>query len=417
MTERAQGTAEGRLLATLQRLLELPAIDLSSALNEASQHIVNALGCDKVDAFLFNEEKNSLVAAGTSDTPMGRKQQALGLDFLPLANGGKAVESFVTGLTFVTGHLDQEPGTLRGMVEALGIRSQIDVPLEVGGARRGILSAVSATPEFFDEHDVIFMVSVAHWVGALAHRAELIEAIRTADVEQGRRAAADEIVTVLAHDLRNHLNPLQGRLQLLRMGATRDGRERDVEHVNVALRSVKRLTLLVSDLLDVSRLDHGLFALTPVSVDVVALTKETAAALATHEIEIQVSAPDELPVVADPDRLKQALENVVGNAIRYSPKGEPVRVEIHGEPENGERHVTVDVIDKGPGVPAEILPHVFERFAVGKGSSGLGLGLYLASRIADVHGGSLMVESAPGKGTRFRFVLPIDGPVTQSDGA
>jgi signal transduction histidine kinase len=416
MTERATETAEGRLLATLQRLLELPAIDLSTALDEASQHIVDALGCDKVDAFLFNEEKHSLVAIGTSNTPMGRKQRALGLDFLPLANGGKIAESFVTGRTIVTGHLDQEAGELRGMVDALGVRSQIDVPLEVNGARRGVLSAVSATPEFFDKHDVIFMTSVSHWVGALAHRAELIEEIRTADVQRGRRAAADEIVTVLAHDLRNHLNPLQGRLQLLRMGAARDGRERDVEHVNAALRSVQRLTLLVSDLLDVGRLDHGLFALNPVSIDVVALTRETAAALGTPDVEIQVSAPDELLVMADPDRLKQALENVVGNAIRYSPKGDPVRVEIRGGLENGGRQMTLDVIDQGPGVPAEILPHVFERFAVGKGSSGLGLGLYLASRIVGVHGGSLTVESAPGKGTRFRFVLPIDGPTSPSDG-
>jgi signal transduction histidine kinase len=112
-------------------------------------------------------------------------------------------------------------------------------------------------------------------------------------------------------------------------------------------------------------------------------------------------------VTADPDRLRQVLANLVANAVRYSPPGAPVLVEVGREPGAEAERALVTVADQGPGIPADLLPRLFERFAPGPGSNGLGLGLYLANRIAAAHGGSLTVDTALGKGTRFRLALPL----------
>ena len=158
---------DDRLLETLQRLLAIQAPELRPALNQASDLVAQTLGAEKVDVLLYEAAKDSLVAMGTSDTPMGRRQHELGLDRVPIANGGAQVRVFQTGEPYLTGHADQDPEQPRGIVEGLGVRSQLDVPLDVGGARRGILSAMSAIPDRFSERDLGFLAAVATWVGML----------------------------------------------------------------------------------------------------------------------------------------------------------------------------------------------------------------------------------------------------------
>jgi signal transduction histidine kinase len=111
-------------------------------------------------------------------------------------------------------------------------------------------------------------------------------------------------------------------------------------------------------------------------------------------------------VNADSERLRQVLENLVTNAIKHSPAGEPVMVELAIENRIDGKWANVTVADRGPGVPVDQLPTLFTRFAAGAGSTGLGLGLYLAARIAAAHGGSLDVNSTPGAGARFTLALP-----------
>jgi GAF domain-containing protein len=113
-----------------------------------------------------------------------------------------------------------------GFREGLGIRSLLGVPLLVSGQRRGVLLAASARPERFTEEDRHFLEAVAGWVGEVAHRAELVEQLTAQAAEQARRATADEVVTVLAHDVRNLIMPLRGRADLLLRRAQRAGRTR-----------------------------------------------------------------------------------------------------------------------------------------------------------------------------------------------
>jgi GAF domain-containing protein len=220
------GSPDGdRYLATLQQLLVLSAVTLPEALGRAAELLAATLTADKVDAFLYDPRIDSLVAMGVSDTPMGRRQRALGLDRLPVTNGGRSVGVFQTGISYRSGDVEHDAGELPGMYHGLGIRSAITVPFQVNGTSRGVLHVVSAQPEYFAERDLRFLESVAHWVGNAAAQAELTERVTAQAVAQSRRAVAEELVTVLAHDLRNYLTPPKGRIDLIQRRAKREQRQ------------------------------------------------------------------------------------------------------------------------------------------------------------------------------------------------
>ncbi|HEX2173002.1 MAG TPA: HAMP domain-containing sensor histidine kinase, partial [Dehalococcoidia bacterium] len=356
MTKQQEAPARSdRLLETLERLLALEATDLTDSLNQAAQSIAEALEADKVDAFLHAGDVDVLVAFGTSDTPMGRRQKALGLDRLPTANGGRAVHVFRDGRPFLTGHAEDDPEELIGIREGLAVRSSVMVPLEIGGERRGVLLASSAQSEFFTERDLAFLTAVAHWVGLLAHRAELVGRLTQAAAEAGRRTAADELITVVAHDLGNYLTTLRGRIELIRRRALADQRPADVREADQALHALARLDRLTGDLLDVGRLERGLFAIDPSPVDLVRLTEDVAAALSTETKPIRVTARGPIIGYIDPGRISQALENLLSNAVRHTPEGAAVAVELTTEPRPDARRAIITIRDQGPGIPPDLL--------------------------------------------------------------
>jgi signal transduction histidine kinase len=286
------------------------------------------------------------------------------------------------------------------------------VALDVGGERRGVMLLASLHPDFFTDEDARLMETVARWVGLTTHRAELAEQIAAAAQEQGRRAGAEELVTVLAHDLRNYLNPLNMRLDVLRLRAERDAREDDLRDVELLGKSVGRLAALVNDILDVSRLDAGLFHFVPQRVELSALVREIVGAFesAQHAIRITVQQGDDIRVMGDPARLRQCLENVIANAIQKSPPTAAIHIFVRREERTGRpRCGVIEIIDEGPGIPAEQLPHLFDRYHTGRfREGGIGLGLFIAKRIAATHGGDLVATSSPGKGARFTLTLPLE---------
>jgi DNA-binding NarL/FixJ family response regulator len=182
------------LLRTLERLLALDALELKPTLDEASQLVAEALGADKVDVFLLDPAKATLAALGTSDTPMGRLQHAIGMERMPLANGGRAVQVFEHGASYIIGHADEDPEELRGITQGLGVRSELLCPLAVGGERRGVLQAMCERPDAFSPRDLQFLEAVARWIGMLTHRAELVEQRVAEATEQARREATEELL-------------------------------------------------------------------------------------------------------------------------------------------------------------------------------------------------------------------------------
>jgi signal transduction histidine kinase len=400
-------SSETRRLTTLERLLAISATDVRMALNHASQLLNDTLRADKSEVFLYDPTCDTLISSGISDTPMARKQIALGLDRLPVSNGGKTVQVFQTGASFRSGHLDQEPDELPGIKHALGVRSVLVVSLDVNGVRRGAIQIDAAQPEHFTAADVPFLEAVSHWVGLVLQRTELGERIAQAAAEQARHRAADDLITILAHDLRAPLTALNGRAFMLAIRAEREGHQASLHDAQGIRQAVDRLERMIADLLDTARLEQGLFTLMPTVMNLADVVRETVATLMTGADEIAVRTPDEVVVAADPERIRQVLENLLSNARKHAPVGVPVRVEVQTESRTGGAWAVVAVRDEGPGIAPEMVSHLFKRFVAGRGTTGLGLGLYLAHGIAAAHGGTLTVESQLGNGATFRLALPL----------
>jgi two-component system, OmpR family, sensor kinase len=233
-------------------------------------------------------------------------------------------------------------------------------------------------------------------------------------LERGRQIAAQELVTILAHDLRNYLTPLKMRIDLTRRKAVAEGREHDVRDLSSASATIERMGRMVAELLDAARLEEGVFSISPAPVNLTEVVHDIAESLQIHETPITVDAPGDIVTQADPDRMRQAVENLLSNAIRYAPEGTGVRVVVTSEVRNGRDWVSIAIIDKGPGIAPEILPRLFQRFSSGPDSTGLGLGLYVASRIAQAHGGTLTADSNPGQGTRFTLSIPQSRDTTDT---
>jgi len=266
---------------------------------------------------------------------------------------------------------------------------------------------VSTQPAAFTSDDLRFLEAVAGWVGLVVQRAESMGRAARDAAARARRDTAEELIDVLAHDLRTPLTPLRGHLDLIRRIARHEGRQDYLRHVADADAALQRLTRMIAEVLDTSRLDRGLFTLDVEPVDLADLVRETADLLRASEAKIRVQAPDALPIEGDPQRLRQALENLLSNALQHSPPGAPVHVTVETERREDGGRAVVSVRDEGPGIPPALLPTLFERFARGAHSTGLGLGLYLAQGIAAAHGGALTVASHLGKGTTFCLSVPL----------
>jgi two-component system, OmpR family, sensor kinase len=407
-TMQAEGAADHhpKLLATLGQLLAIQATTVKPALDTASTLIADALGADKVDTFLYDSTKHTLVAVGTSATPMGQQQRALGLDRLPLANGGRAVEVFQTGQVYHYGQVDTDLEELRGIREGLGVRSQVCVPLAIDGVRRGVLQADSAQRDAFSVENAHFLEAVANWVGMVIQRAELVEQLTREATQEAQRLVAEELVTVLAHDLGNYLTPLLGQVQILHKRAVREGRAREVRDATMLQQGLLRLQRLIADLLDIGRIEQGVFTVSRQPVNLSEVAREAASALQTAEFRVEIQAPDELVVMVDPNRIEQAIANLLSNARRHAP-GSPVLVFIECEQQGDTLWASLNVQDRGPGIAPEVVPHLMKRFVRGRHSQGLGIGLYLARSIAEAHGGTLEVTSTVGQGTTFRLRVPV----------
>ena len=134
----------------------------------------------------------------------------------------------------------------------------------------------SLQPDWFTPEDVRFAESIVAWVGVVTHKAEMAQEIARTAAEQGRRAVAEELVTVLAHDLRNFVSPISARLELMRRRASNHGRERDVRDCQAGQRTVDRLNRLISDLLDVARLDRGVLNLDVQPINLAEVARDVA---------------------------------------------------------------------------------------------------------------------------------------------
>jgi signal transduction histidine kinase len=234
----------------------------------------------------------------------------------------------------------------------------------------------------------------------------------------------DQFLSVASHELKNPLTALLGNAQLLQRRAGREGQlnERNQRAIGVIVEQSGRLNKMIAALLDISRIEHGRLSIEHNPVDVDALVRrvvdEIQPTLDRHTVICELSC-ESLIVSGDELRLEQVLQNLIGNAIKYSPNGGPVVVRVarrsavaSPQPEQLAEQVCISVSDQGIGIPAEALPRLFGRFYRAPNAdtdhiSGMGIGLYVVNEIVALHGGGVEVESNIGVGSTFTVCLPL----------
>jgi len=216
---------------------------------------------------------------------------------------------------------------------------------------------------------------------------------------------------VVAHDLRNPLSTMLMASSLL--AETLEADSPAQRQVAMLHRAGERMNRLIQDLLDVKRMESGHLSVDACPLLAATLLTESAEALrplaAAAGLELRLEVPLDLPrVAADRHRMHQVLSNLIGNAIKFTPRGGKITLRADVVAHD----VRVAVADSGPGIPAEQLPHIFGQFWQGARTDrrGIGLGLAIAKGIVEAHHGRIWVESTLGSGSTFFFTLPAIGP-------
>jgi signal transduction histidine kinase len=254
----------------------------------------------------------------------------------------------------------------------------------------------------FTEQDERAVELLATITGTAAHNATLYESLRKAVI------AREDLLSIVSHDLRNPLSAIIVGAALVKRTLPADAPAKGT--VDIVARNAARMETMIRDLLTASKLREGKLAVEPRPVAVGDLLTETAdafdLALRDHGITLAVElAPNVPPVSCDPARIAQVHANLVGNALKFTPKGGSI---TNGAKPSGDE-VVFSVRDTGVGIEPAAATHVFDRYwqKSEDATRGTGLGLFIVKGIIESHGGRVWVESKPGEGSDFRFTLPV----------
>jgi len=286
--------------------------------------------------------------------------------------------------------------------------SLVGAPLKIEDTVIGVIHVGSSTPRTFTEENLDLIGLVAQRAALAIERARLHENERAARAaaEQANRAK-DEFLAMLAHELRNPLGAIASAMHLLEhFGADTP---RAAQAREIMDRQLKHLVRLMDDLLDVARVTRGRIELRRQPLDLAESVKASVQALSerlsSHNVKVDL---EPVWVDADATRVEQILSNLLGNAIEYTPAGGEIRVSVRAE--GGDAVLRVE--DSGAGIPAELLPRVFDLFvqdkrALDRSGGGLGIGLTLTRRLVELHQGTVAAASpGPGAGSVFTVRLP-----------
>jgi signal transduction histidine kinase len=324
---------------------------------------------------------------------------------------GSVLEEVLEGSLVYRPTLDADRYPEEEDLLALGLRSRVLAPLQVGPRTIGMLGLVRTEVDAFSPEELELVALLGRLVATAVQNIRAYDAERT-NAEELRRLSAlrADFVSLVSHELRSPMAAVIGAARTLEAR----WRELSVEQREAFLSLIgdetARLAELIGDVLDTSRIEAGTFSFSFRDVDLSGLLREVVAAaeLAQDEVRVTAEVNGALPKVrGDRERLRQVVQNLVDNAVKYSPAGGEVRVRAAAD----DGRVRVEVEDAGPGISLDDQQLIFAKFGRattdGGGKPGTGLGLFIARSIAEAHGGSVEVDSVPARGSIFTLELPL----------
>ncbi|HEV8535587.1 MAG TPA: ATP-binding protein [Candidatus Limnocylindria bacterium] len=299
---------------------------------------------------------------------------------------------------------------LAGAYRGHSVASLLIAPISAGAQRLGALEAYTDHQPVFSEDDLELVRLLADQAAVILESRALIDGAARVRAHEEAARLKEDFISAAAHDLKTPLTTLVAQAQFLERRAQSDpSAPADISGLRRIVQEARRLSSLVVELLDASRIEQGRLVGEREPVDLVELAREVARrdGYRTHRVKVFADAP----VVGsyDPRRIEQVLENLVENAVKYSPESSEVRIGVAQR--NGQAFV--DVSDEGIGIPPEDLARVFDRFHRGSNVddrrfAGMGLGLFICRGIVEQHGGRMWVESRVGTGSTFHVELPAE---------
>jgi signal transduction histidine kinase len=298
-------------------------------------------------------------------------------------------------------------------------------PLGQAVSAREILTGTEMLAIRTDGAQIPVLVSAAPVIQDPGARMQAVVAVfREISALKEASRLKDEFVSIVSHELRSPLTPIRGFVQLVARDLARKGGNKEhIQRLNSAAGHVDRMTRLVDDLLDVSRLKAGSLDLRRSTVDILDICREVVADRLAGEMR-QSLVFDESPASVtgfwDPDRLYQVIDNLVGNAVKYSPPDGRITISVAGDVDRNTASVTVS--DEGPGIAVEEREQVFSAFfrtrdAARGQVAGLGLGLYICQELVTAHGGTISIEESTSGGAALTVTLPIAAAVEELEPA
>jgi len=291
------------------------------------------------------------------------------------------------------------------VLETLGAKSYLVVPLAAAGRVIGAITVLFAeSNRRYTSVDLRLLEDVAGRAALAVENARLVTKLERAV------RSRDDLIAIVSHDLRNPLSSIQMSAALLHQSLG-EAETPQRSKTNIILRAVDRMESLIRDLLDIASIEGGGVIVSLGDVPVRALLGDAVDLIQTltndKGITLEVVFPEaDLHVAGDSARLLQVFSNLLGNAVKFTPKGGTISLSAAAEGSA----CRFTVADTGSGIPADQLPHVFDRFWRGRqqaSTAGAGLGLAIAKGIVDAHGSTLTVASEAGRGTTFSFAVAL----------
>ncbi len=412
-TERERALAQrlGTLNDLFQRLTT--TLNLEQTLQTVAEAPKALLGADLTSIALLDEEGKHLFVAAAS-----------GIDVTNLAGLELPVDDALAA-AFLSGgqpyvvdrpgqYLSTLPAMPRGQLAVTSAASAVSVPLLLNNRPLGVLNVAFRQPRSFTSEDLAFLRALGQEAALAIRNARLYQREREQVVRlETLDGLQKEFVSTVSHELRTPLTCIKTSVDLL--GAMQDGLlYEQVELLQTIEHHTNRLQAFVADLLDITKLEAGQVTLSRQLTDLRPLVNRVVDTLRplidSRGHTVRLHLPPVLGLVeVDRQRMEQALTNILSNAIKFTPKQGRIDIQVT----EAENRLQVCIADNGPGIPEQEQSLVFDKFYVvanGRGLSGLGLGLYIARGVIDLHGGRIWVKSEVDRGSTFCFELPRAEP-------
>ncbi|MBI4052074.1 MAG: GAF domain-containing sensor histidine kinase [Elusimicrobia bacterium] len=401
---------ERRALYEVASAIETQPQNPEASLVATVNIVARAVEADVCAFLLLNEEDQELV---TQPGAYGVEQDEISLYRIPLSNADStSVRVFLSGEPFMTEDAQSDPRVLRRYAELWKIHSLIVVPLTLEGRRLGVLRVASHHAHFFTQDHLDLVVHVVKEAAVIVEGVLLSRRLsQTADELSQLNRLKDEFVSTVSHELKTPLTAIRGFLSVILQGEAGPLTHQQERFLTIAQSASERLYHLISDLLDVSRLDNRVeMEIVPTALESLLRSSVESAGVQAKEkgVNLELEVPEDIPLVsADPKWIRQVVDNLISNGIKFTPGSGAVRVQAVSKGDA----VLVCVRDTGVGISAEDKPRIFEKFYRGKGPRnaifpGSGLGLAICKSIVEKHGGHIWVESELDQGSQFFFTLP-----------